>query len=716
MRNAASLLHTNRNAATFRVALPLLTAALAAALVVGCKRSEAPAPAAVAPAATVAAPAKAQLGSFGVDESGMDKSVKPGDDFFAYVNGTWVKNTEIPADKSTYSAFNVLNETALANTRKIIEDAAAGKVEGPDGKKIGDYYAAYLDEAGIDAKGIAPLQPELDAIAALPDTAALSKTFGSQLRADVDVLNNTNYYTNRLFGAWITQRYDQPDVVVPYLLQGGLGMPDRDFYLAADHAAERTAYQAHVAKMLSLAGIADSDAKAAKIVALETKIAQVHATQVETNDVKTGTNPWKREEFATKAPGIDWTAFFDAAQLASQPEFIVWQPKAVAGISKLVASEPLDTWKDYLQFHAIDRNASVLPKPFREESFAFYGTTMSGTPKQQDRWKSAVNATNGALGEAVGKVYADRFFTAQTKSRADELVKNLLAAFDQRIQKAEWMSASTKARAKAKLATLKVDVGYPAHFQDYSGLQVVAGDALGNAQRASLFDYQQEIARVGKAPTRDQFLMTPQTVNALNIPLENRLVFPAAILAPPFFDPNADDAVNYGAIGSVIGHEISHSFDSSGALFDETGKMANWWTPEDFKRFEAACNALAAQYDAYEPFPGLHLNGKLTLAENVADVAGLATAYDAYKRSQEGKPAVTIDGFTPDQRFFLGFAQDYRSKYRDTALRNSLPTGTHSPGMYRAATVRNQDPWYVAFDVKPGDKLYLAPDKRVHVW
>ena len=700
-----------------RLALPVLAAALAAALVVGCKRTEAPAPAAAAPAATAAAPAKAQLGSFGVDEAGMDKTVKPGDDFFSYVNGNWVKNTEIPADKSNYSAFNVLNETALANTRKIIEDGAAGKLAGPDGKKIGDYYSAFLDEAGIDAKGIAPLQPELDAYAAIADASALSKTFGSQLRDDVDVLNNTNYYTNRLFGAWITQRYDDPNVVVPYLLQGGLGMPDRDFYLEGGRMAEmRTAYQAHVAKMLSLAGIADSDAKAAAILALETKIAKVHATQVETNDVKTGTNPWKREEFATRAPGMDWTAFFDAAQLGSQPDLVVWHPKAVTGISKLVASEPLDTWKAYLQFHAIDRNASVLPKAFRDESFAFYGTTMSGTPKQQDRWKSAVNATNNALGDAVGKVYADRFFTAQTKARADELVKNVLAAFDARIDKAEWMSASTKQRAKAKLSSLKVDMGYPAHFQDYSALDVRAGDALGNAERASLFSYQAELARVGKAPTRDQFLMTPQTVNALNIPLENRLVFPAAILAPPFFDPNADDAVNYGAIGAVIGHEVSHSFDSSGALFDETGKMANWWTPEDFKRFEAACNALAAQYDAYAPFPDAHLNGKLTLAENVADVAGLATAYDAYKRSQEGKPAVTLDGYTPDQRFFLGFAQDYRSKARETALRNSLLTGTHSPGMYRAATVRNQDPWYAAFDVKPGEALYLAPEQRVHVW
>ncbi|MEO6102603.1 MAG: M13 family metallopeptidase, partial [Pseudoxanthomonas sp.] len=377
---------------------------------------------------------------------------------------------------------------------------------------------------------------------------------------------------------------------------------------------------------------------------------------------------------------------------------------------------PLDTWKDYLAFHAIDRSAAVLPKAFRDQSFAFYGTTMSGTPQQQDRWKRGVSAVEGVLGEAVGKVYAERHFSADTKARANELVANLIAAFGKRIDQAEWMSAQTKTRARAKLATLRVGMGYPDAWTDYSALAVRPDDALGNLQRASLFSYHQQLAKLGKPASHDAWYMLPQAVNALNVPLENRLIFPAAILAAPFFDPNADDAVNYGAIGVVIGHEISHSFDSSGALFDETGRMANWWTPEDFKRFEAAGDALVAQYDGYKPFPDASVNGRLTLGENIADVAGLATAFDAWRASQQGKPALTIDGFTPEQRFYLGFAQVWRSKARDASFRNSLLTNVHAPGRYRADTARNQDPWYPAFDVKPDQVLYLAPDKRVKVW
>ena len=695
----------------------ILGIAIATALLGACKPAPVPAPAPTPAATAVAAPTRPALGEFGFDTAGMDRTAKPGDDFYQYADGTWVKTTEIPADRSSWNAFSVLNDTAQARTRAIIEDAAAGKLSGDDARKVGDYFHAYMDEPGIEAKGIAPLKADLDAIAAVTDKAALSRELGGTLRADVDVLNSTNYYTSNLFGLWITQHYDRPTETVPYMLQGGLGMPDRDFYLEGGRMADmRKAYQAHVAKMLSLAGIADADAKAARILALETAIAKVHATQVQTNDVKTGTNPWKRSEFATKAPGIDWDAFFDAASLGSQDEFIAWHPKAIAGISKLVASQPIDTWKDYLQFHAIDRAAGSLPKAFRDESFAFYGTTLSGTPEQSPRWKSGVNAVDSSLGEAVGKVYAERHFSAQTKARADELVKNLLEAFGARIDKADWMSAQTKARARAKLAGLKVGMGYPEVWPDYSALEVKADDALGNAQRASLFAYHQQLAKLGKPAGHDEWYMVPQEVNALNVPLENRLIFPAAILEAPFFDPNADDAVNYGAIGAVIGHEISHSFDSSGALIDETGRMANWWTPEDFKRFEAASDALAAQYDTYKPFPDAAVNGRLTLAENIADVAGVATAFDAWKKSQEGKPSVSIGGFTPEQRFYLGFAQVWRSKARDAALRNSLLTGTHSPGMYRAATVRNQDPWYAAFDVQPGQALYLAPDKRVKVW
>jgi putative endopeptidase len=434
----------------------------------------------------------------------------------------------------------------------------------------------------------------------------LAGALGGTLRADVDIMNATNYYTPHLFGVWVSQSMADPQQTVPYLMQGGLGLPDRDFYVSSDQGMveARKAYQAHVAKILTLAGDADAEAKAARIVALETAIAKVHATQVETNDVKLGANYWSRADLASKAPGMDWQAFLDAAQLGTQDQIVVWQPKATIGISKLVASQPLDTWKEYLRFHALDEASGLLPKAFADERFAFYGTTLNGTPQQQERWKRGVNAVDGAIGEAVGKIYVKRHFSPQTKARADELVKNLLAAFDKRIDKLDWMTAQTKARAKAKLAGLKIDMGYPSTWHDYSGLQVRADDALGNAQRASLFEYKRNLAKLGRPFAHDEFYMLPHTVNALNVPLENRLVFPAAILEAPFFDAAADDAVNYGAIGSVIGHEISHSFDSSGALFDESGKMANWWTPEDFKHFEAACDALAKQYDEYEPFKG----------------------------------------------------------------------------------------------------------------
>lgn len=693
----------------------LLSLAVSSALLSACDRSKAPD--ASAPAAKTEAPAKPVLGGFGFDTAGMDRTQVAGDDFFAYANGTWAKNTEIPADRSSWNSFGTLADRTQSDIRAIIEEAAANKSATGDTRKIGDYYTALMDEAGIEAKGLAPIQPELDAIAAIKDKAELSRALGGTLRADVDILNTADGYTDRLFGLWVTQHLDRPNEVAPYLIQGGLGMPDRDFYLGDGRMAEmRKAYQAHVAKVLTLAGVADADAKAAKILALETAIAKTHANAVDSNDVKKGANYWSPETFAAKAPGLDWVAYFDAAGLATQKEFVVWQPGAVSGIAKLVGSQDLETWKAYLAFHALDRAAATLPKAFGDENFAFYGTTMSGTPKQQDRWKRAVNATNGALGEAIGKVYVERHFTPATKARADEMVKNLITAFGRRIDAIEWMTPETKAAAKAKLGTLQIGMGYPDRWRDYSALEVRADDAYGNAQRAGLADYREQIAKLGKPMDRSEWYMLPQEVNALNIPLENRLIFPAAILQAPFFDGAADDAINYGAMGAVIGHEITHSFDSSGALFDANGRFVNWWKPEDLKKFEAAGDALAAQFDGYEPFPGVHVNGRLTLAENIADVAGLATAYDAYRLSQEGKEAKTIDGFTPDQRFFLGWAQAWRGKQREAALRNSLLTNGHAPPQYRSETVRNQDAWYGAFDVKPGQKRYLAPEQRVKVW
>jgi putative endopeptidase len=694
-----------------------LAAALALTLALGaCKPAPAPATGETAKAEAPAAPDKPVLGSFGFDASGMDRAATPGDDFFQYANGEWVTTFEIPADKSGYSTFTRLSDQAAKDTRAILDDTAKDANASGEAAQIRDYYNAYMDEAAIEAAGLKPLQPRLDAIAAIDDKIALARALGGTVRADVDIMNMTNYYTPNLFGVWINQAMDNPAENIPYLMQGGLGLPDRSFYTDAEQAGLRKQYQAHIAKVLSLAGDADAEAKAARILALETAIAKVHASQEDTNDVTKGSNYWSRADFDAKAKGMDWNAFFDGAQLGQQQRFVAWQPKAISGISGLVAAQPLDTWKDYLRFHALDNASGLLPKAYADEAFAFYGTTLNGTPQQRERWKRGVDAVNGALGEAVGKIYVERHFPAETKARAEALVKNLLAAFDKRIDKLDWMTPETKARAKAKLATLDVSIGYPAKWHDYSGLEVRADDALGNAQRASLFEYQRQLAKLGQAPNHDEFYMLPHTVNALNVPLENRLVFPAAILGAPFFDAAADDAVNYGAIGSVIGHEISHSFDSSGALFDEKGKMQNWWAKEDLEHFQAACAALAAQYDQYEPFPGLHLNGQLELAENVADVAGLATAYDAYKLSQQGKPEQVIDGFTPDQRFFLGFAQAWRSKAREAAYRNSIKTGTHAPGQFRAETVRNQDAWYAAFDVQPGQKRYLMPEQRFKFW
>ncbi len=690
-------------------------------LVAACER---PGPTPIAPdkAPTVAVPTtppalKPAFGSFGFDAGGMDTRIAAGDDFFGHVNGTWVKDTEISADRSGISNFSLIDLNVRKDLKVMLEGAAADRAADGERRQMGDYYAAFMDEENIAAKGVAPIQPELAAIAAIGDKKALATALGESLRADVDLLNATNYHTDRLFGLWVSQDLNKPGDYAAYLVQGGLGMPDRAFYLEDGRMAElRTQYQSHVAKMLTLAGVDDADAKAVRVVALETAMARVHSSQLETNDVAKGNNVWTSGQFAKKAPGLDWTAFMSAAGLQKQSSFVVWQPAAVTGLSKLVKSESLDAWKDWLSFHAIDRAAAYLPKEFSDQRFAFHDQALSGTPEQSERWKRGIDQTNMALGEAVGKVYVERHFSPETKARADAMVANILSAFGKRIDAVEWMTAPTKARAQAKLATLTVSMGYPAKWRDYSTLEVRRDDALGNAERASLFEYQRNLAKLGTPVDHDEWYMLPQTVNALNVPLENRLIFPAAILQPPFFDGAADDAVNYGAIGAIIGHEITHSFDNSGALFDEKGRYENWWTPEDLKQFEIAGAALVAQFDAYAAFPDLHVNGKLTLGENIADVAGLATAYDAYTQSRMGKPDVAIDDYTPDQRFFLGFGQAWRGKYREPALRNRILTDVHAPGQFRAQTVRNNDAWYPAFGVKEDQKLYLAPTQRVKVW
>jgi Predicted metalloendopeptidase len=661
----------------------------------------------------------ADLARHGVDLAGMDKSIAPGDDFFAYANGTWMKTTEIPADRSSWGVFQIVADEANRRTVGLIQDAGkSGAAAGSEARKVGDFYDSYMDEKAIEAKGITPLSPELKAIRAIDSRKALATVLGRGLRADVDPLNNTNFHTDRPFGLWVSPDFHDPDRNVAYLLQGGLGMPDRDNYLSNDarDVSLRAKYRDHIAAVLKLAGISGSEKKADAISALERKIAEVHATATESEDVHNADNPWRMADFSAKAPGLDWKSYFTAAGLSSQPMIMVWQPKAIRGIAALAGSEPLSVWKDYLTFHAIDRAAAVLPKAFVEERFRFYGTALTGAPKLRDRWKRAVDATNASLGEAVGKLYVQHYFPPEAKAAAQEMVKNIVTAFGHRIDRLEWMSPATRAKAHAKLDTLYVGVGYPERWRDYAGLVIKRGDALGNAQRSELFDYRASLAKLGKPVDRSEWSMTPQTVNAVNLPLQNALNFPAAILAPPFFDPKADPVENYGGIGTTIGHEISHSFDDQGSQFDAQGRLVNWWTPEDLAHFQAAAAQLAAEFDAYEPLPGLHVNGKLTLSENLADVAGLAASYDGYRNAYGGKPAPDANGFTGDQRFFVAFGQIWRSKMRPEALRMVVKTNGHAPGEYRADTVRNLDAWYEAFDVKPGQKLYLAPAARVRAW
>jgi len=644
----------------------------------------------------------------------MDQSVTPGDDFFRYANGGWLKKTEIPPDRSSYGIWSVLFDQAQQRTRAQLEAAAAGTAA-TDERKMGDYFASYMDEQAIEEKGLAPLRDQLDATVAIGDLRALATRIGESLRADVDPLNNTNFQTDRLFGVWIAQDLNDPARNVPYLLQGGLGMPDRDYYAQPGPQMEstRAAYRAHIAAVLKLAAVTDADGKATRIFDLERRIANVHSTRTESVDVLKANNPWTREDFIRRAPGIDWTALFHAARLDHAPTIIVWHPAAIKGLAALVHDVSLDTWRDYLAFHAIDHAAGVLPKAFVDERFAFYGRVLSGTPRQEERWKRAVNATNGALGEAVGKAYVERYFPAAAKAQLQQMVANIAAAFDRRLDGLTWMAPKTKASAKMKLATLKVGIGYPDRWRDYSTLNVVRGDALGNLQRAELFDYGYHLDKLARPPDRLEWWLNPQTVNALNCPAQNALNFPAAILEPPFYDPAASAAVRYGAIGAIIGHEISHSFDDQGSQFDADGRLVNWWTPDDLAHFKAASAKLVAQYNAYTPFPDLHVNGQLTLSENIADVAGLAASYDAYRASR-GRQTDAQAG--DDRSFFISYGQNWRGKAREELDRQDVLTDGHALNEYRADTVRNVDAWYRAFDIKAGQRLFLAPGDRVHVW
>ena len=562
------------------------------------------------------------------------------------------------------------------------------------------------------------LKPHLASIETIHTQHELANALGLSLRADVDALNATNFHTANIFGLWVAPSFNDPDHYAPYLLQGGIELPDRDYYLSTTDSMKeiRTKYLLHVSAMFRLAGLTDPEVRATRVVALESAIAQQQISLADSEDIHKANNPWHPADFNAKAPGLDWSEFFRAAGLDKQQTFIVWQPSAFTGEAALVASQPIDAWKDLLAYHLIEQYAYATSKALADERFAFFGTTLSGTPRMRPRDFRADVLVSTTLGDAVGQIYTQRYFSPEAKAQAEAIVANLLVAFRTRLENLTWMAPATRKEAIAKLSTLKVSVGYPDHWRSYAALSISPDNLFANLSNAGLFEYHYSLSRIGQPTDRKEWCMTPQTVNAVNLPLDNGLNFPAAILQPPFFDPSGPAAHNYGAIGTVIGHEISHTFDSEGAAFDSRGRVRNWWTPADLAHFNTVTAALAAQYDTYEPFPGVHIKGKQTLGENIADVAGLAAAFDAFHTSLKGQSAPTISGFSPDQQFFIAFGQNWGSVTRDAALRQEVLTDPHAPGEYRALTVRNEDGWYKAFDIQTTDKLYLAPKDRVRIW
>ena len=649
-----------------------------------------------------------KLGS-GVDRSGMDKAVRPQDDLFLAVNGTWVKNTEIPADKSAWGTFYELRDRTDHQVRDLVEGLQAkNPAPGTNAQKVNDYFRAFLDEAAIDKAGLAPIEPSLKDVDSVKDAGMLVGLMGhwqGVVRTPLLVDANPDL--------------DDPSVYIADFRQSGLGLPDRDYYLKADErfAKARTAYTDYLTKLFSLAGDTDGAAHAAQVLALETKIATAQWPREQTRDPKLGHNPKTPAELEALAPGFDWNTFEAQSQLPPGKIIVVRQPSYVTALAGLVKSEPLDTWKLYLKARRLDGAANVLPKGFRDASYEFHDVAITGLKQEQARWQRGVAQTNGALGEAIGQLYVGQYFPPAYKARMQALVANLMKAYSQSIDGLTWMSPATKKEAHLKLSKYNVKIGYPDAWRDYTALEVKPGDALGNSDRGDAFEYRRRIVRVGGKVDRTEWGMTPQTINAYYNGNMNEIVFPAAILQPPFFNVAADDAVNYGAIGAVIGHEISHGFDDKGSQLDGDGRLRNWWTDEDRKAFDAVTGRLVAQYSAYEPLPGQHLNGKLTLGENIADLSGLQISYKAWKLSLNGKPAGKIDGLTGEQRFIYGFAQVWRSKVRDERELQLITTDPHSPGQFRAdgATI-NADAFHDAFKTKPGDKMWKAPDERLRLW
>ena len=657
---------------------------------------------------------KPVIGGWGFDLAGMDRNVAPGDDFFRFVGGTWMKNTKIPDDRSRWGSFNELAAKSEDDVRAVIEEAAgANPAPGSVERKVVDYFQAYNDVAAINAKGLSPAKPDLERIAAL------------KTHEDVVALWASPAFRGLLpVGMGVTLDAKRPDVYVVSIGQSGLGMPDRDYYLKQDEkfASIRAKYADYVGTMLKLAGHRGAVRKAKDIIALETRIATIHWPRDKSRNRDLTYNPKTRAELIAFAPEFPWQSGFDAFGAPQQDFFIVAQSDAVQGLAKLFRETPVAQWRDYLTFHYLNAFAEVLPAAFDEAAFEFNAKVVTGQPQQRDRWKRAVTAMSGTpfnapMGEAVGQLYVRKTFSPRAKTEMAKLVENLRAAYKVRIRKLAWMSEETKAAALTKLEKIRVKIGYPDKWRDYAGLEIIAGDAFGNHKRELMFTRARDLKRLADGADRNEWGMAPQTVNAYYSSVWNEIVFPAAILQAPFFDVNADPAVNYGGIGAVIGHEMGHGFDDQGSKSDGDGILRKWWNAEDETRFKALGDKLAAQYAKFEALPGLFLNGRLTLGENIGDLGGLNVALEGYLISIEGQEPPVLDGFTGLQRFFLGFGQIWRQLMRDEALRNQVISGPHSPGEFRAnGTVRNMDAWYKAFDVKPGAKLYVPPEERVRIW
>ena len=650
-------------------------------------------------------------------ESGVDASIKPGDDFFAYANGDWLRATEIPAGKERWNARTEIDELAHQRVAKLLDDASTAAV-GSTARKVADFRAAYLNEAAIEARGIAPLQPLLDRIDRIRDKQALTQLLGSELRADVDPLNWGVYDSSHVLGLSVEASNGGEKTYVAFLLQGGLGLPDRKHYVSTEPSIQalRARYLQYIGGMLTLAGFDRATQRAETVMALESAIAQSHATREASANDRNADNLWTRADFAREAPGMDWSAFFAAAGLSRQEAFVAWQPTAVKGVAALVESQPLQAWQDYLRFHAVHAYADVLPRAFAEQAMALQSAAGSGQPQQSPRAQRAIEATQSAMSDALGRMYAERHFPAQYKARVQAIVAHVVAAFRQRVEAVTWMSPGTRTLALAKLKSLYVGVGYPEKWQDYSDLVVDPADAAGNLQRVADRNYRQALARLGQGVDRTQWLMAPYAAGAILAFQQNAYNFSAALLQAPKFDAAASDAANYGAIGAIIGHDVTHFVDTLGAEYEADGRSHRWWTPEDSSHYEAATQALVNQFSAYRPFADLGVNGKLTLTENLADLGGLTAAFDAYRQTLGNRIADKEYVRAQDRQFFIGFARGWRSKIREDALRTQLATNDHAPESFRVDTVRNIDAWYDAFDVQPGQRLYLEPKARVRIW